>query len=115
MKKELSSGSEEGRDTPIIKSLFDIKGNSKFKNAEPAPITNNDKGLNESSESEEEEEKKKDNKIVFKSSAETTRKAFPNPFGPKNNDTVSSADKKSSVFSTGKLLWANPFGCSKPL
>ena len=57
LKKVLSSGSEEGRETPIIKSLFDIKGNSKFKNAEPAPISKTDKSLVESSEEEEEEKK----------------------------------------------------------
>ena len=36
LKSELSEDGDKGRETPIVKSLFDIKGNSKFKNAGPS-------------------------------------------------------------------------------
>lgn len=54
MRKELSQGSNEGHETPIIKSLFDVKGNSKFKNdKKPSSGTS----LADSSSDQDEEEK----------------------------------------------------------
>jgi hypothetical protein len=50
MQKKLSCSSDDESEVPIIKSLFDIPGNSKFKNPK--------RKKNESSESSSEEEEK---------------------------------------------------------
>ena len=119
MRKELSQSSEDGRETPVVKSLFDIKGNSKFKAAAAQGTKAAEKSLIESSseDNDSEDEKKQENnlpKIVFKSASDgkdcgntkVEKFAFPkNPF---------IASGASAVFTSGKSLWQNPFAASKP-
>ena len=54
MRKEMSQSSNDGHESPIIKSLFDIKGNSKFKNDNKQ--LEDGKSLNDSSSSSSDEE-----------------------------------------------------------
>ena len=105
MRKELSQTSQEGHESPIIKSLFDIKGNSKFKNQ-----SSQDKSEADSSEDADASHPEESKKPSFISAAapsqaiEEKKIAFANPFVPKTG--------ASSVFTTGKSLWSNPFGAN---
>lgn len=104
MKKELSQSSQDGHESPMIKSLFDIKGNSKFKNQS----SQGDKSEADSSDAEADhsEESKKPSFLSAAPSKATEEKkiAFANPFAPKTG--------VSPVFNTGKSLWSNPFGAN---
>lgn len=81
-------------EVPVILSLFDVKGNSKFKGD-----SKSDDSVSSYNEEEEEEEKKF---TTFKLAAKHT---FPNPVMPKFG--------VSAVFASGSL-WANPFTQVKP-
>lgn len=112
MAKELSQTSDEGRQTPIITSLFDVKGNSKFKNGSKSETSDDPDSSGDDSSDDNEEEKKSSTstaKIVFKSLNSSANGgeapktyAFSNPFVPKSGI--------SNVFQPGKSLFANPFG-----
>ena len=72
MRKELSQTSDEVSEIPVVKSLFDVKGNSKYKKDSNLGYKKAaDKSLTESSDSDEgkEEDVKEMEppKIVFKS------------------------------------------------
>ena len=98
MRKELSQGSEVSQDDeePIIRSLFDVKGNSKFKGD-----SKSDDAVSSSNSEEEEEEKK----IPIFNSKPTTNFTFPAKVVPKFG--------VSAVFATGASLWTNPFAQKK--
>ena len=105
MAKELSQTSNEGCETPVIKSLFDVQGNSKFKNKKAKASSKSSEDSEDDSDSssnnsdsssddDEEEEQKKPapTKIVFKSAnpfekgSEAPKTfAFANPFAPKES------------------------------
>lgn len=91
----MSLGGDEA-ETPIIKSLFEIKGNSKFKNGKPI----SEQSADESSVSEDAD---KVAAPVFKSAGDKGEKKhpWPNPFQKKNGT--------SEVFKTKTSLWNNPF------
>ena len=56
MRKELSQSSNEGHETPIIKSLFDVKGNSKFKNDKKPSASGTSQADSSSDQDEEDKE-----------------------------------------------------------
>ena len=98
IQKQMSLGEEEA-ETPMIESLFDVKGNSKFKNGKPV----SEQSADESSDSEDGE---KVAAPVFKSAGDKeTKHAWPNPFLKKNGT--------SEVFKTGTSLWSNPFAAAQ--
>ena len=88
MQKQLISANTDEPETPIVKSLFEIKGNSKFRNPQNK----------EGGESSSEEEKPKATALFFTSAKDQeTKHAWPNPFAKKTG--------VSPVFTTGKSLW----------
>ena len=103
MRKELSqSDDDEKEEIPVVRSLFDVKGNSKFKpdnHKKSEDLLKSSQGSDDSHESEEEE--KKDPSAAAKLTF-IGKHEFKNPFLPKK-------DGASAVFTTGVSLWANPF------
>ena len=108
MRKEMSQSEDKAdqlkkEEAPIVHSLFDVKGNSKFrKNDKKKEDDLLGKSSSSEKESEEEEEEKKDPSAAKAPSFIAKNHEFPkNPFLPKSG--------ASSIFTTGKSLWGNPF------
>ena len=103
MRKELSQSDDgEKEEVPFVRSLFDVKGNSKFKpenERKSEDLLKASEGSDDGHESEEEEKKEP---LAAAKPSFIGKHEFKNPFLPKK-------DGASAVFSTGVSLWANPF------
>ena len=104
MRKEMSQSDDgEQEEIPVVRSLFDVKGNSKFRpdnQKKSEDLLKSSQGSDDDDESEEEE--KKDPSAAAKPSFIGKHEFNKNPFLPKK-------DGASAVFTTGVSLWANPF------